>query len=105
MGRPRRDVVASFLSGSCDLLRRRLVHQVTGRSRRQRAADLLVPGDSPLLTALNGRVSAGPLRTREWVMQVFAEGGLDHVPGWYILVRRWPFRKTSSWTGWDPFSR
>ncbi len=56
MVRPRRDVVAPFLPGSCEMLRRRLVQEVTGRSRRQHAAGLLFTVDSSLVTALDGWV-------------------------------------------------
>ena len=65
----------------CDLLRRRLAHQVTRRSRRQCATCLLFLGDSSLLTALDGWRSDGPLPARERVMMVFAEDVSMHLAG------------------------
>ncbi len=38
-------------------------------------------GDSSLLTAVDGWVGAGPLRTREWVTLVFAEDLSPHLAG------------------------
>ena len=105
MVRPPQDVVASYLLGIlCDLLRRRLAHQVTRRSRRQCATCLLFLRGF-LLVDCFGWMGECLAFTCQVIGYAGVRRRLEPALGWHTRVRRWPFRKTSLWTGWDPFSR